>query len=108
MKCRIDGKEKLLALGVYPEVGLKEEARRRRDDARKILDNGGDPASVKKTQKAVRIERAENTFKAVALEWFESKSPYGLRVTLTRYWPCWKTTPSKSWVIYLWQRLQRR
>lgn len=74
MKYRIDGKEKLLALGVYPEVGLKE-ARERRDDARKILDNGGDPASVKKTQKAVRIERAENTFKAVALEWYEKQKP---------------------------------
>ncbi len=74
MKYRIDGKEKLLALGVYPEVGLKE-ARERRDDARKILDNGGDPANVKKTQKAVRIERAENTFKAVALEWYEKQKP---------------------------------
>ena len=74
MKYRIDGKEKLLALGVYPEVGLKE-ARERRDDARKILDNGGDPASVKKTQKAVRTERAENTFKAVALEWYEKQKP---------------------------------
>lgn len=74
MKYRIDGKEKLLALGVYPEVGLKE-ARERRDDARKILDNGGDPANVKKTQKAVRTERAENTFKAVALEWYEKQKP---------------------------------
>ncbi len=74
MKYRIDGKEKLLALGVYPEVGLKE-ARERRDDARKILDNGGDPSSVKKTQKATRIERAENTFKAVALEWYEKQKP---------------------------------
>lgn len=74
MKYRIDGKEKLLALGVYPEVGLKE-ARERRDDARKILDNGGDPSNVKKSQKATRIERAENTFKAVALEWHEKQKP---------------------------------
>lgn len=74
MKYRVDGKEKLLALGVYPEVGLKE-ARERRDDARKMLDNGGDPSSVKKTQKATRIERAENTFKAVALEWYEKQKP---------------------------------
>ena len=36
---RYDGKEKLLSLGVYPDVGLKE-ARNRRDDARKLLTEG--------------------------------------------------------------------
>lgn len=47
MKYRHDGKEKLLSLGVYPEVSLKD-ARERRDEARKLLANGSDPAQIRK------------------------------------------------------------
>jgi len=36
LKYRIDGKEKLLAFGTYPEISL-EQARQRREDARKLL-----------------------------------------------------------------------
>ena len=36
LKYRFDGKEKRLALGVYPDVGLKD-ARERREAARKLL-----------------------------------------------------------------------
>src|ERR1700679_125025 len=43
LKYRFDGKEKRLALGVYPDVGLKD-ARERRDSARKLLSNGVDPS----------------------------------------------------------------
>ena len=39
---RFDSKEKLLSLGVYPDVGLKD-ARNRRDEARKLLAEGTDP-----------------------------------------------------------------
>ena len=42
-KYRIDGKEKLMALGAYPDVGLKD-ARARRDDARRLIADGVDPA----------------------------------------------------------------
>ncbi|EGV18770.1 tyrosine-type recombinase/integrase [Thiocapsa marina] len=66
---RIDGKEKLLALGGYPDVGLKE-ARERRDDARKLLAAGVDPGAARKAQKAARIERATNSFEVIAREWF--------------------------------------
>jgi hypothetical protein len=69
LKYRFDGKEKRLALGKYPDVGLKE-ARERRDDARKLLANGSDPGAVKKAQKAAQQERAANTFEAVARKWF--------------------------------------
>ena len=47
LKYRIDGKEKKLALGAYPEVGLKE-ARAKRDDARKATEAGSDPAVAKR------------------------------------------------------------
>ena len=50
LKYRFHGKEKLLALGVYPELSLLE-ARKQRDQAKKILANGNDPSEVKKTLK---------------------------------------------------------
>ncbi|QDQ24905.1 DUF4102 domain-containing protein [Chitinimonas arctica] len=42
LQYRIAGREKLISLGVYPETGLSE-ARRKRDDARKLLAAGLDP-----------------------------------------------------------------
>lgn len=74
LKYRYDGKEKTLALGVYPETGLKE-ARQRCDDARKLLANDTDPGTVKKVQKAARLADAENSFKAVSIEWLSKQKP---------------------------------
>ena len=51
LKYRYHGRDKRLALGVYPEVGLTE-ARTRRDAARKLLAQGIDPGEVKREQKA--------------------------------------------------------
>ncbi len=62
------GKEKLLALGVYPEVKLAE-ARDKRDRARKFLDEHIDPSIAKRTAKNAAILGAENTFEIVAREW---------------------------------------
>lgn len=47
---KFDGKEKLLSLGVYPDVVLKD-ARARRDAARKLLAEGIDPGENRKVQK---------------------------------------------------------
>lgn len=71
---RFDGKQKTMALGVYPDVSLAD-ARSRRDEARKLLANGVDPGNVKKAQKAARMADAENTFKAVSLEWLGKQKP---------------------------------
>jgi integrase len=73
-KYRFAGKEKRLALGVYPEVGPKE-ARARRDEARRLLANGVDPGIERKVQKAASVERAANSFEAVAREWFARHAP---------------------------------
>ncbi|MGR2661791.1 tyrosine-type recombinase/integrase [Chromobacterium haemolyticum] len=73
LKYRINGKEKLLALGVYPEVSLKE-ARLKRDDARKQIADGEDPASIRKMDKVIKLAAAANTFEAIALEWHERES----------------------------------
>jgi integrase len=63
------GKEKLLSLGVYPDVGLKD-ARGRRDSARKLLAEGIDPGEHRKTQKSMKEDRGANSFEIVAREWF--------------------------------------
>lgn len=70
MKYRIAGREKKLAFGAYPEVSLAE-ARDRRDEARKLIRSGIDPAAEKK-RAAQAEERAEvHTFESVAREWHE-------------------------------------
>jgi integrase len=69
LRYKFNGKEKLLSLGVYPDVGLKD-ARDRRDEARKLLANSIDPGENRKVQKAAKVERAANSFEAIAREWF--------------------------------------
>lgn len=73
-KYRFGGKEKLLALGVYPEITLAE-ARDRRTEARKLLSNGVDPSINRKIMKAARADAGENSFEAVAREWIAKFSP---------------------------------
>ncbi|MEJ8676456.1 tyrosine-type recombinase/integrase [Chromobacterium amazonense] len=73
LKYRINGKEKLLALGVYPEVSLKE-ARLKRDDTRKQIADGEDPAAMRKMDKVIKLAAAANTFEAIALEWHARES----------------------------------
>ncbi len=68
LKFRIDGKEKRLALGTYPAVSLVD-ARNRRDEARKQIANGIDPAAHKQAQKSARAERNSNSFEVIACEW---------------------------------------
>jgi integrase len=63
---RFAGKQKQLALGVYPEVSLRL-ARERRDEARKLLTVNRDPGVERKVEKA-RTAGAES-FDAVAAEW---------------------------------------
>ncbi len=68
MKYRFSGKEKKLAFGAYPSISLAD-ARKRREEARKLLANGVDPGDVKKAQKAAGELQAENSFEVIAREW---------------------------------------
>jgi len=68
VKYRFAGKEKLLALGVFPDVGLKE-ARQRRDAARALLRDGIDPSAERKAVRRAAEAIAENNFEAVSAEW---------------------------------------
>ena len=72
LKYRFGGKYKTLAIGVFPEVSLKE-ARDKRDDARKLLDQGVDPSAHKKLQKQVQNENIKNSFEVVGREWHSVK-----------------------------------
>lgn len=66
LQYRFGGKQKVLALGVYPMVSLGE-ARRKRDEAKKLVSDGIDPSEKKKADK---IEHSEAlTFEAVARDW---------------------------------------
>ncbi|HGM6977452.1 TPA: tyrosine-type recombinase/integrase [Serratia marcescens] len=73
LKYRFVGKEKMLSIGVYPDVSLAD-ARQKRDEARKILAAGGDPGEVKKADKLAQKLSTENTFEAIAREWHKQKA----------------------------------
>lgn len=64
MNYRVAGRQKTLALGVYPDVSLRE-ARDRRAEARKQLAAGIDPGAVRQAEK----QASADSFEAVAREW---------------------------------------
>ena len=68
LKYRFGGKEKCLALGVYPTVGLRR-ARTGAEEARRLLSEGVDPGAYRKIARASQVTAAANSFEAVALEW---------------------------------------
>ncbi|WP_289083456.1 integrase arm-type DNA-binding domain-containing protein [uncultured Spongiibacter sp.] len=73
-KYRYAGKEKTLALGVYPEVSLKQ-ARQKHQEARDKLAQGIDPGEVRKVEKLTRHLAAAESFEAVGREWFNQLMP---------------------------------
>lgn len=78
LKYRIDGREKLLAIGAYPEIGLGE-ARRRREEARELIALGKDPSREKQRDKVrARIEAAD-TFNAICEEYCQKRRRDGIK-----------------------------
>jgi integrase len=65
-------KRKTLALGVYPDVSLKN-AREKHQEARTKLANDIDPGFYKKVNKEAKIQAAQNSFERFALEWFSKQ-----------------------------------
>jgi integrase len=91
---RFDGKEKMMALGEYPVVTLKE-AHERHSDARKALANGTDPMAERKAEgeakqkeSEARQREEENSFESVARDWWKwwliGKSPRHADTTMRR------------------------
>jgi integrase len=84
MNYRHLGRQKTLHFGQWPEIGLAI-AREKRDEARKQLASGLDPAAEKRLDRLVRKVAADNTFKAVAEEWVAKNEREGLApVTLEK------------------------
>lgn len=68
LKYRIDGREKLLSIGAYPEIGLSD-ARKRRDEARAMIALGKDPSREKQRDKLRSRVQSADTFAAIADEY---------------------------------------
>jgi len=68
-KYHFQGREKLISLGQYPAVSLKD-AREKAADARKTLGGGNDPSAERKAAKL----QLQNTFEIVAREWHEKQA----------------------------------
>lgn len=68
LKYRFGGKEKLLSMGVYPAISLKE-ARKRREEAKEQIALGIDPGANRKAVKEATLAEAANSFEVVAREW---------------------------------------
>jgi len=83
MKYRFGGKEKRLSFGTYPDVGLKA-ARDKSTEARKILQDGGDPGELRKAAKIKIARETTNTLRAVCLDWLEHQRPRWAQVTHDR------------------------
>lgn len=80
------GRRKTLSLGTYPDTGLAL-ARKKADEARKLVEEGTDPSDVRKVAKAKQAEERDakrrieagiplaDSFEAVAREWFDGRRP---------------------------------
>jgi integrase len=77
MKYRYEGKEKLLTLGTYPSVSLKQ-ARDRCEGARQMLARGIDPSENQKQDKQTVRKQQDSHFASIAREWL-SRQPYTAR-----------------------------
>lgn len=72
LKYRHGGKEKLLVIGRYPQVGLKD-ARSAREKAKEVLAAGRDPSLEAKRTKLIGVARSDDTFEAHARAWHDAQ-----------------------------------
>ncbi|SIO39622.1 tyrosine-type recombinase/integrase [Halodesulfovibrio marinisediminis] len=70
LRYRVDGKSKMISLGTYPEVTLKE-ARKKRDVMRVQIADSVDPSLLRKAEISKQQNKTQNTFEAISLEWAE-------------------------------------
>ncbi|MGQ3053014.1 MAG: tyrosine-type recombinase/integrase [Roseateles sp.] len=88
-KYRHAGKEKLMALGGYPDVSLAQ-AREKREEARKLLAAGTDPMGERRQVKVAQRIAMDNSFESVARKW----------------WASWKAARSSRHAEYVERRLE--
>lgn len=89
-KYRYHGKERLLSHGIYPDVSLAQ-AREKRDAARAVIAEGGDPSFQKRLARVEAETKARTTFLLIAEEYLEQARERGLADATMR---------KKEWQIY--------
>ncbi len=78
LKYRVDGREKKLGIGTYPEISLAN-ARKRRDDAREQIAAGKDPSREKQRDKTRARLAADNTFSGLSAEYCKKRRRDGAK-----------------------------
>jgi len=81
-KYRVAGKEKLLTLGLYPDVSLAK-AREAREDGRRLLASGVDPSEHRKAATTSRAVADGDSFEVITREWLAGRPwvpAYGKKV----------------------------
>jgi integrase len=86
---RYQGKQKLMALGIYPDISLSQ-ARHLAEEGRKLLAMGTDPMAQRKADKLNQQQAPDRTFKGVASAW----------------WAHWSPARSARHADYVWRRLE--
>lgn len=89
MRYRFEGKEKLLSFGAYPDLTLAR-AREKRQDAKRLLAEGIDPAAQLKAEREERAVKTEHTFSKIADELVEKLRREGRADT---------TLQKKQWLL---------
>lgn len=75
----LDGKERGISLGVYPDVPLAL-ARKRRDEARELVADGIDPSYKRQAEKSARAD----TFQAIADQWLALQKDHLKPITFSK------------------------
>lgn len=91
--------QKTLSFGSYPAVTLTE-ARAKRDEAKRLLSQGKDPAVERRAAERAETVARRNTFRAAAEDWFELNSAWSLQKL--RNWAAarggkWSHTDADNW-----------
>lgn len=82
---RFHGKQKQLAIGAYPLISLSE-ARQRRDDAKRLLNDGIDPSEAKKADRRQQRLDSASKFGLIAKEWFDLQGDRWVKSYADRIW----------------------
>ncbi|WP_444882646.1 tyrosine-type recombinase/integrase [Microbulbifer sp. PSTR4-B] len=85
LKYRFQGKQKTLALGVYPSVSLKQ-ARQKVAEAKQLLADDRDPSAQKRVEKHQARVSIDRSFAAVAEEWWNHQKGTWTEDHANRVW----------------------
>lgn len=97
-KYRIAGKEKLLSIGLYPDVSLAR-AREARDEARRLQARGVDPGVQRKAAALAHSALGSDSFETIANEWLATRPwvpSYAEKIEAWMKYDAWPWIGSRS------------